>query len=1808
MVFQRKLSWPLVGAFISLLLPLQLVLEVDASPPSASSGRRLATPGPPVHADVVKNEANSFNGRAKEEGLSTESATCTFDHECDDCSACTVDRCVGGTCLNAPRDICASCSDGSFCNGPEICDVDGNCAPSALRPCDYDPGEICDEEGGPIGTGGCPTPCTMDAECDDALECTGMDVCALQECVGGSNAGTTCTSDTDCDTAGGGFCGGVCRSPDPPCGAVEACMEDFCDIGGLGHSFGDPCASDADCGPGGHCTVGAGCVMRGRCCTDDGSGDFLVCSRASRTDCDAVGGRWLFVGDDPRTVFDEANCTNPAPSTASNAGEHFQCPHYSAGIASAGVPGTSIGPIAFANCAAIHELGDDYVIAGADAGNEFIEVRTVRYVGGFESVGIQGDPSDVRLSFYDTSGALTAETTSNALCDDSTQLCMLPTSGGLIVPARGWMTISASVQYAPFGRHHWVSTDAVDTGANDDTQLWVNGGPVAASTVLPPGAPGILAFEIVGNIVPSPLGACCNSDGALCSEQLPWACELAGGVFLGAGTTTCTPMPSACMTSACCDSVNGTCAEVSGGVCSDTGQPCLSDADCGGMTCQPPCPAGTISQGFGTSCSPNLCVQPDLMGYDTCVEAGLSFDMPHFVVVGMSACASLVATISGDNLAATFGDNPGSCEAPIFFPTGLTQDRGWWHAFETIGCTNVRIDFCGTQDRTGQAKQPIWANLWDACDPCGATIASSIVGGVPDGGCVGSPDAAEGGGGPFCGGGDSWVTFGPLPTGTYWYPVHTAPGGTWGPYQMHITASACPKAACCLPERLCVKGDDSLVYSGAGDPIPCVDDMGCSAQRFCDNNADQVCVSDAECPACLGGPTPGAACFVDSNCGAGGTCKGTSTCRAATCEHCAVANELDCDALDGKWNGFGSTRTQCPGGQCEQGTCTGGNDDGFPCDPTGSQPQTSCASGVCDIGACCLGLGNCEDRAVPVAPCNTADPATCMNRAQCETAPTNVFTGGAGCDDPLTPCNVCELVGTGNCQYPLGAGFASMSDLTAPGNAVVSADDFVPNGDTLTRLCVWGTYIDPSAPGVPGDQGYEQFSCVGMTSDHFRVRVFKSDDSTWTSGLPGTLVGQSQVTGANIVKGPEPNTAFERTFGIVMQGYTLTLDWPITGLVPGERHWLEVANNTQSPEGNTCFWHWAQHMPVDRDAQSVSGISPMGGAPDDVLARPSVYIRGSERGGADLAFCLGAADGPLDIVSPQADTAACWTCGDDYTSPQCSVTTLRQCIKDEGMWDRDDPSCTYYGPPHQPHDFCASYTFSNKIAARQSTCGDGVLDPGEQCDDGNLIPNDDCDNTCRIVCPAIDPPSIGALQATDGLYAFDNACANNDGPTLVRGEGADFAMDGDMWFEYTSKHTGMITASMCATQSGWTQDGYVGMDGALAMYHEYETRCQSGINKGAVCFCSGIPPKQRCIDTVQCPPCIGHNDPPGCIDFDPFDPLVHGLCQNECPCPGPYFGLHPWQVGYGADETCNGIADSGSGYIERVVFPGECYLIRVGAWLRWGGMSHTRGRGLLDLSSNLESPPFPTSMAEVELGTDRFGNIAPWYKPRMLSFLGGDAGRSQAVRVTFKQMPPGWEAWNGVQLFVQEPWLGSEVPGVSFYDPPDPGDPAIQVAELDCTPHFRDWSSLGVVHVFHPAFAPSKLLFPAGPVGDLALYDVQIIDETCSRHVEYCYSDPLEVRAAAWSDVVSLTNGEWRAPDDNVSVADTVAMAQKFMGEDNAPTKATMSLLGVTTGPGPALDGKISISELVAVLQAFGDVTYPYDPSMIPPPPGPCPP
>ena len=213
---------------------------------------------------------------------------------CDDMNPCTVDGCtpaMGCTHNNVPAGT--SCSDGSVCNGVEVCSAAGACMPGMSLDCnDNDPCTIdaCDAASGcsnaaaPAGTA-----------CADADACNGVETCnAAGVCAAGTpldcDDNSPCTLDS-CDMAGGckhvdaadgtacadaDTCNGdevceagVCAAGTPvDCDDKNDCTVDICEPStGCMHASsssgspcddGDPCTTPDTCDGNGACVPGAG--------------------------------------------------------------------------------------------------------------------------------------------------------------------------------------------------------------------------------------------------------------------------------------------------------------------------------------------------------------------------------------------------------------------------------------------------------------------------------------------------------------------------------------------------------------------------------------------------------------------------------------------------------------------------------------------------------------------------------------------------------------------------------------------------------------------------------------------------------------------------------------------------------------------------------------------------------------------------------------------------------------------------------------------------------------------------------------------------------------------------------------------------------------------------------------------------------------------------------------------------------------------------------------------------------------------------------------------------------------------------------------------------------------------------------------------------------------------------------------------------------------------------------------------------------------------------------------------------------------
>ncbi len=512
---------------------------------------------------------------------------------------------------------------------------------------------------------------------------------------------------------------------------------------------------------------------------------------------------------------------------------------------------------------------------------------------------------------------------------------------------------------------------------------------------------------------PTPTAFC--TDDANCAPD--GTCE--AGVC--SGTPSCLPPVDPCATGACCESVDGSCTED------------MTPIDCSNI--------GGMFQGGNTDCEQHCCPRPidATSGSDSCesaIQNALQIEVPE-----PGACPVLV-TLTGDNSGAISVD---SC----FTDASPEADPGWFVSFTITECAMVRFDFCCSDP----IKTPIYDVLYDQC-PCGTPIPSRADAFAP----MEAQGAASGFGAPFCDDLNGWAQFGPLPAGTYTYPIYSKPGSMRGRYQLHLTVSRCRLAACCLPTG------GSLCTSNF---IVNIDDNGESTD----------CQTDSDC---TGGPPD------------------------STCDACVGAIEAECVNRGGFWlagDNIAGIKT-CDGGVDAGEFCETDFDCTLPGICTQKLPVVACVTAqpdgstvpLCEFGSCCLGPNDCIDD----LDTTSEEIFIPVDEAQCLLNPGATFVGGTRCDFPVNPCPLCDPDELGFCQDQTRGRTRESS--TRSGASV--ADDFVALGTSLGQICLSGSYFDT----VP------TLSPCGSTIDldRFEVRIY--DDA---NGLPGAVIGErsgSEIT------------------------------------------------------------------------------------------------------------------------------------------------------------------------------------------------------------------------------------------------------------------------------------------------------------------------------------------------------------------------------------------------------------------------------------------------------------------------------------------------------------------------------------------------------------------------------------------------------------------------------------------------------------------------------------------------------------------------
>ena len=299
--------------------------------------------------------------------------------------------------------------------------------------------------------------------------------------------------------------------------------------------------------------------------------------------------------------------------------------------------------------------------------------------------------------------------------------------------------------------------------------------------------------------------------------------------------------------------------------------------------------------------------------------------------------------------------------------------------------------------------------------------------------------------------------------------------------------------------------------------------------------------------------------------------------------------------------------------------------------------------------------------------------------------------------------------------------------------------------------------------------------------------------------------------------------------------------------------------------------------------------------------------------------------------------------------------------------------------------------------------------------------------------------------------------------------------------------------------------------------------------------------------------------------------LVYSNNNATCPCP----------TSAANEVACDddGCVFSGAG--SRITMPvvaGNCYTIRVTAFLG------EKGSGVLHVTPNNIAEPPPTPV----------GDPSPFIKTRFVSFsITGGTGET-AIRIKLTSLhhvvPPyntgpstPFTAFEG-----QSVWVG---PPSTYVESSSQPLNTFKASYTQCTPHYRDWNTVGLLHVTGSAIVPSSI------------YHVENVAAAC-QGIEgsgECVSGgdnvsgQLEIKTTRWGDVADLYNppSTTTQPD----IADVQSMVAKFRSVTGAAIKARVLIAGqdafgvinVAT-----ITNDFNFGHIAACVDAFRGGGYPY--------------
>ena len=938
-------------------------------------------------------------------------AECAKASDCDDGLTCTLDRCVGGQCLNdrphrtcdvdsdcfpdgasAPGDSCLvcdpdrdgqgwsalACDDGDPCTSDDACTPGGGCAGVARDCADAGDGACTIGDCDP-STGGCVAVATFDgATCDDGDACTDADACRSGVCTGQPRVCPDSGDPCETSTCEGGSC--VARVVvGAECQTGNDCLEGGrCSVHGLCvGAWACPCDSDAACAEGApECTVPrcadgqcafdvrpSACLIDGVCRTfgEERPGD--ACARCQPTVSQSGWSAARCEDGNPCTVDgcdpDGAGCVFEAEEDGEPCDDGRPQTHQT--TCQAGACVGNEGCVTDADCAALPAT----------------ETCSRPVCLGFHCV-VLPDPAHEGAACDDGQLCTANDTCRAGACVGQVRVCE---GTACVVAACDPATGECTKEPGPAG----TPCDDGDTctltdACSDDGQC--SGAPVDCAAFE---GPCVQAACFAGSCQLSyaPAGEACNDDDA-------------------------------CTTADACDQ----------GVCSgswDKGAcPCSSDADCPSMEAVGACALSTCVAGAcATQVKPGRCLIDG-----ACYEAGAT--------AAMDACRQCRPELGARLWHPTPCDDGNSCTYDA-----CSADAGCVHTASLGGAPCDDGDACSHDDAcssgicVGSCECREDSDCGDAAPSCQRVVCIANA-------CVAIADPLQDG--QIC------------DDGAYCSVEDVCSSGTCLPGAPRDCAAAtdgpCTFGACAEPLAACV-AMPLPPGTFCDDHDACTDSDRCDAAAVCRGTpracpgiegpcVESACVDGA----CLVSATPfgipcddGAACTEKDRCHGSGRCTGT---WGAQIPGCGCASDADCASLDGA----------CQVGRCDVASQT-------------CVVDLAPAWAPCDDGAACTQADRCGAAGVCAGtPYDCADGVPCSDD-RCD--------GAGGCDHPVA-VGACLVEGACVSEGAAAPGASCLRcdpaedpHAWSPGGGDVLCDDGDPctSGDACDGLlCVGSVRVD----------------------------------------------------------------------------------------------------------------------------------------------------------------------------------------------------------------------------------------------------------------------------------------------------------------------------------------------------------------------------------------------------------------------------------------------------------------------------------------------------------------------------------------------------------------------------------------------------------------------------------------------------------------------------------------------------------------------------------------------------------------------------